>query len=408
MGIEPSLLEMQRVAFALVAVAACLGTPLPAHGEGYDTAIERSRALERDHRYAEGADLLARARLDYPQDFTIALRLGWLSFLARRYDDAERGYREAVALSGGQSADARSGLGWSLLRLGKRAEAAREFRAALELAPGDAIATGGLAAATSSELAEVEWFPVFAPIGHYYATHPYKSFAGTANVGVSVLLGRHLLLGATYRGSLFAYDPSAEPPRQATTSFAQHEGYLSLGWVAPRAGLVAHYGLVRDGSGFSGTSHHLGGTFRVSPWGDVVLGGAYSRYDDLEVGRVELSWRIPLGESCWVRPAGAAQRTSDDTLGTGYATLGYDGPGFGAWLGGKYGAEVRPAYLGVPLVMNLPERVVYGGGAGVRGTLGGRWVSTLSVEVHVLERTDGLLPERTPAVFTTLALARAL
>lgn len=399
---------MQLVLASLLVLAAALGTPRTARGDGYDHTLERSRVLERDGRYAEGATLLLQARADFPQDFTIALRLGWLSFLAHRYEDAERGYREAVRLSGGQNADARSGLGWALLRQGRNAEAAREFRAALALAPGDAVAADGLALASAPALTDFELFPVFAPIGHYYATHPYKSFAGTASVGVSVLLGRHVLIGATYRGSLFALEPDAELPREATTTFTQHEGYVSAGWVAPGAGVVAQYGLVRDGSGFSGTSHHLGGSLRFSPWGDAVLGGSYSRYADMDVQRVELSWRIPLGECFWVRPGGAAQLTTDGTFGTGAATLGYDGPRFGAWLGGKYGDEVRPAYLGVPFVLNIPERISYGGWGGSRLSLGDRWVSTLSVEVHVLERTDGVMPTRTPAIFTALALARAL
>jgi len=401
---------MRRTAVVplLLVLAAGLSTPRMARADEYDAAVERSGALERDGRYAEGADLLARARADYPQDFTIALRLGWLSFLAGRHEEAERAYRDAVRLSGGQNADARSGLGWSLLRLGRKAEAARELRAALDLAPGDAIASDGLALATTPDPPDVELFPAFALIGHYYATHPYKSVAGTASAGASVLVGRHLLVGATYRGSLFAFDPSAELPRRATTTFAQHEGYFSAGWVAPRAGAVAQYGVVGDGSGFSGTSHHFGGSFRYSPWGDGVLGGSYSRYADMGVGRVELSWRLPLGEGFWLRPAGAAQLTIDGPLGTGYATVGYDGPRFGAWLGGKYGDEVRPAYLGVPFVLNIPERVAYGGWGGVRLSLGDQWVSTFSVDVHIFERTDGLLPTRTPAVFTALAIARAL
>lgn len=407
MGLEPWLREMSRITTALFATAACLCAPLSAHGDGYDTTVERSRQLERDHQYAEGADFLARARAEYPQDFTLALRFAWLSFLARRYDDAERGYREAVALSGGQNADALSGLGWSLLRLGRRTEAAREFRAALALAPADAVAASGLALATAAGLEAVEWFPALAPIGHYYPNHPNKSFAGTASVGLAVLLGRHLLLGATYRGSWFAFDPSAEPPREATTSFSQHEGYFSLGWVGPRAGLVAHYAIVRDGSGFSGTSHHGGGSARLSSPGHLVLGGTYSRYDDQEIGRVELSWKLPLGESFWVRPAGAVQVLEDGLLGAGYATIGYDGPCFGAWLGAKYGEEVRPADLGAPFVMNIPERVLYGGGGGVRFSLGGRWVSTLSIEVDLLESPDGD-PTPTPALFPALAIARAL
>jgi hypothetical protein len=42
--------------------------------------------------------------------------------------------------------EARSGLGWSLLKSGKGAEAAAEFRAVLEIAPRHALAAEGLRA----------------------------------------------------------------------------------------------------------------------------------------------------------------------------------------------------------------------------------------------------------------------
>jgi tetratricopeptide (TPR) repeat protein len=398
-----------RLMAALPVAAALLSLgPGEARADEYEAVVEQSHTLERDARYSDGVDLLARARADYPQDYTLALRLGWLSFLAGRYAEAERAYRDAVTLSGGQNPEAHSGLGWSLLRLGRKADAERAFETATKLDPADAVAAEGLALARTPDPPQVELYPAFALVGHAYPSHPYKSWAGTLSVGGAALFFRHLLVSATYRGSLFAFDPSAEPPRRATTSFSQHEGYFSLGWVALRTAAVAQFALVDDGSGFSRTSQHYGGVLRVSPWGDAVLAGSYSRYHDLGVGRGELSWRVPLGEYFWVRPAGAMQRTSDETLATAYATIGYDGARFGTWLGAKYGDEVRPAYLGAPFVLNVPERVIYGGWGGLRLSLGDRWAATLSLDIHVLERTDGLLPARTASMFTALGAARTL
>lgn len=376
-------------------------------GDTYDVLIERSRALEGEGRYEEGAELLARAAAEYPQDFTVALRRGWLLFLAGRYEEAARAYEKAVALSGGQSSDAQAGLGWSLLRMGKKQDASRSLEAAATLDPSNAVTADGLTLARAPDPPNVELFPSFALIGHYYPSHPYKSVAGTISVGAATLLFRHVLVGATYRGSLFAFDPSAELPRKATTTFAQHEGYASAGWVSPRFGALAQFAIADDGSGFSKTSTHFGGTLRYSPWGDGVLSGAYSRYHDLDVARAELSYRIPLGERFWVRPAGALQRAGE-TLVTGYTTFGYEGERFGAFVGGKYGDEVRPAYLGAPFILNIPERIIYGGWAGTRVTLTGSWLATLSADVHVLERTDGLTPKTTPAMFAALGVARAL
>lgn len=401
-------MRTRSAASALLVVLALASAARGASADDYDAAVDRSMLLEREGRHAEAIDLLTRARVDFPQDFTIALRLGWLSFLAARYEVAEAAYRDAVRLSGGQSAEARSGLGWTLLRLGRKREAAGELRAAVDLDPADAVAADGLALALAPDPPIVELFPAFALVGHWYSKHPYKSYAGTASLGASVLVARRLLLGATYRGSLFAFDPSADLPRRATTTFAQHEAYASIGWSAPRAAALAQGAVVDDGSGFSGTSYHLGGTLRYSPWGDGVLAGSYSRYPDVAVGRAEVSWRIPLGERLWVRPAVAAQRVGDETLATGYGTVGYDGPRFGAWAGGKLGDEVRPAYLSVPFVMNVPERVLYGGWGGVRASLGERWIASLSGEVHVLERTDGLRPATSPAVFGAIGVARSL
>ena len=397
-----------RPTAAVPLLAAALAVARIARGDAYDATLERSRALEQGAQYAAGADLLAGACAAYPQDYVLTLRLGWLSFLAGRNEAAERAYREAVLLSDGKSAEARSGLGWSLLRLGDKQQAARELRAALDLDPRDATAAEGLALAEIPDPPAVELFPAFAVTGHVYPSHPYKSVAGTATVGASVLLVRHLLVGATYRGSLFAFEPSPDQPRRGASTFTQHEGYVSAGYVAPRAAALGQYAFVDDLSGFSGVSHHVGGTLRYSPWGDGVLSGSYSRYSDMDVGRGEVSWRVPLGEHFWVRPAGALQLVPDETLVTGYATLGYDGPRFGAWAGGKLGDEVRPAYLSAPFILNVPERVVYGAWGGARISLGNRWLASLSTEVHVLERTDGLTPSTTPATFVTLAIARAL
>ncbi|MBL0278347.1 MAG: tetratricopeptide repeat protein [Anaeromyxobacter sp.] len=78
-----------------------------------------------------------------PNDFTAVSRLAWIHFSQLQYGEAEPLYRRAVAAYPA-SAEMRTGLGWTLLRLGRSREARVAFEAVLAFAPDQRSAREGL------------------------------------------------------------------------------------------------------------------------------------------------------------------------------------------------------------------------------------------------------------------------
>lgn len=89
----------------------------------------------------------ARAALDVdPANYLAGLRLAFAVYNRGRYAEAEALYRRVLGRYP-SDADARSGLGWSLLKQGKRPEARQAFLAAARAAPRSPTVIDGLAAA---------------------------------------------------------------------------------------------------------------------------------------------------------------------------------------------------------------------------------------------------------------------
>lgn len=84
-------------------------------------------------------------RLD-PENYLARSRLAWTLYNRRDYRGAAQLYAAVVAAYP-SDADLRAGLGWSLLALGRRADAAAAFREVLAMVPAHPGATKGLAAA---------------------------------------------------------------------------------------------------------------------------------------------------------------------------------------------------------------------------------------------------------------------
>lgn len=381
--------------------------PRLALADEYDDVLARARDQAASGRHADAARELDAARRRYPQDFTLTIEAAYQYFLAERYEQAEAAYRRAIDLSEGAFV-ARSGLAWTWLRQNRHAEAHSLFATLTAEAPTDATVRLGFDLSKPLERKTLELFSTASSTAHAYPSHPYKSWALGGSVGATVRVRERWLAGGTFRYTRFAFDADPTPPNTATSSFGQSEGYLLAGYASPKAGMAAQYAYIADGSGYSGRTHIVGGSARFSPWGDITLSGTFAGYADMDVGRLDLSWRMPLPRSFWARPGIWVQRAGTENLATASLMAGIDRQTWGAWIGGKYGDEVRPAYLDVPYALNIPEKVTYGASAGGRLSLGAHLNLLLAFEAHGLKRTDTLSPTRSLALFTTFGVGLTL
>lgn len=80
-----------------------------------------------------------------PTSYLANLRLAYACYNLARYAEAQGLYRKLAEMYP-SDVDVRSGLGWSLLKMGKGGDAAKEFRQILEVAPKHALAREGLTA----------------------------------------------------------------------------------------------------------------------------------------------------------------------------------------------------------------------------------------------------------------------
>lgn len=346
----------------LLALAFGLAVLAPARGaraqevDPYEDALARAAALEVEGRFDEAARFLESGLAYYAQDPTLPIRIAALHRRAGHLDASERFYWMALARSAA-SVDARLGLAEVLEAEGRCAEALpfyRDLAAELPDLPGPAAG-----AARCTPAPSVRVTASVALGGTWYQDHPYRFLAGSMTPGLAISLRSGWTFGATYRYTRFV-----PPSASGLSASDQHEGYLSAGWGAPLGGITFHYGIVADGSGQLGTSHHAGLTARWSPFGDIEVRASGSFYDDMKILRVEPSWRIPLVRGLSIRPGVGLADAGGELLATGMATLALDRPSFSLWAGGKYGDEVRPVYFSVPVVYDVPERIPFGAWAG--------------------------------------------
>jgi tetratricopeptide (TPR) repeat protein len=160
------------------ALTALDSLPAPQH-DGYVAQLRRGWLLYKLGKHAEALDAYGKAVALEPR--SVEARVGALlpGMALRRWADVESGAREVVKLDPGNylaclrlafavynlgrypeaavlyrklldaypsDVEVRSGLGWSLLKAGKGAEAAGELRAVLDIAPKHALAAEGLKA----------------------------------------------------------------------------------------------------------------------------------------------------------------------------------------------------------------------------------------------------------------------
>jgi hypothetical protein len=357
----------------------------------YDDALARAAALEAAGRFDDAARLLTAGLWYYPQDVGLPLAIAWLHRRAGHLGEAARFYGIALSRSPG-SIDARLGLA-AVLEAQERRDEARPIyeRLAAEIPELDAAREG---AARCAAAPAVRFTPYVALAGTVYPNHPVKALSAGVTAGAALAFRNGWFLSATYRYTHFVpatppAPPPGQPPPIAISAWDQHEGYFTAGWGIDKGGIDLTYAIVVDGSGALGTSHHLGMTARWSPFGDIEVRASGSLYDDMKVLRVEPSWRIPIAFGLSIRPGVGLADAGGELLATGMATLALDRPRFSLWAGGKYGDEVRPVYLSVPLVYATVERIPFGAWAGAAVNVNSDVRIHLSYAMDRLEQPDG-------------------
>lgn len=362
-------------------VVALVARPSTAYGaDDYDDAMTRARAAERRGDPSAAARILEPVARAYTQDYEVALALAWARFQAGEYDASERAYRLAVTRA--PSSDvAHLGLAWAIARQGRCDDAKRELGAyaadprAHDVVDACARPTTFTLSAAASEL--------------FFPSHPYKTSA-TAVIGQASVDVRGWTVGGAYR----AMRVQTSSPTLA--AFDQNEGYAHAGYWNKRVGLLVRGAIVRDGSGYAGTSKHAGLSGHVALLGDVLLDATLSVYDDRTIGRVAATWVVPIAGPLRLAPGVAAQRTSTSTLGNASLALFLDWSPLALWAGAKYGEEERPAYLSSLVVYDVAERIAYGAWAGAAFRVGGVTLKA-TYAFDQLRRTDALSPHESAA-----------
>lgn len=319
-----------------------------------DAAWARATALEATDP-AAALDALSPWRAAYPEDYALALQVGWLAFRTGRYALAESSYRAAWTLSGG-ARDAGLGLAWTAFRRGDL-PACRRW---LDRIPEDAEAEA------LRRLLTTPW--ATARVGGGYTaldTHPRAAGIAQGHAGLAV--GRWpWSAGAT----VWVWPTVGEQDLDL-------DGWGRVGldgrWVgveAVGAGLTQTHATAPPG-------FVVGGIGRVHLPIDVRIEASFTRPREPgpDVGRFALSAWGASGVVA-LAPHAALQRVGTDWLGSGGATLYVSSDVIGVWLGGRYGPQrvTSQLDLGTHAAWPTPERA--GLWAGLRvGPWERTWVS---------------------------------
>jgi tetratricopeptide (TPR) repeat protein len=360
------------------ALALSLLTGTAAAQDPYEDAFERAGALEAAGDLDAAARALAEALPLYPQDYALPLQLAWIHLRAGHFDRAEQLYRVALTRSPG-AVEARLGLAAALERQGRCADAHPLYAALAAERPDLAEARAGLGRCAPPPAFRVTTALSFA--GVYQPDHPVKRIEGSGALGVTLAHRSGFFVSGLYRYGRFS--PAAG---SGIAAWDQHEAFATLGYSDKLGAFSLHYAFLHDGSGTLGDSHHLGISARWSPFGDIELRASASLYDDLEVFRAEPSWRLPLALGLSIRPGLGLSYAGGAGYVTGMGTLSFDHPRFSLWAGAKYGDEVRPAYLGIPVIYDLTEKIAYGAWAGASVNVSD------DVRIHLTYALDRLKP----------------
>lgn len=397
-------------------------------------------ALEAAGKYRKAASEAEDLAQAYPQDYGWTLRAAWLRFQAQHYRRATVHYRRAIELSGG-SLESRLGLSWSLLYDGHRRQAIAELETLKRDYPEAPEIDEALAFARAR--GPVAYRPWASVTGQLYGNHPTLERGLGIQGGLSLTIAEHTLLAASYGFARIGFDPIVTDALLADSlgagngngagngsgsgngngngngngatngawgngntslgdSADQHQVHVAIGPVWAAGGVTLQYGFLYV-EGLPDL-HAIGTSMRWSPWGDIVLAANTTIEADVVRPRIEPSWKLPVHEHVWLRPAFSMQ-IDDGVLPTGMLTLGVHGRPGALWLGGKYGRERRPAYLDTPVIFNIPGDIRWGGWVGGQLELPANMAFFAAYELDGVEVQTEAALARTQAHYITLGLS---
>ena len=322
-----------------------------ANADPYDDAMSRSAVLEQEDRHHDAALELEAVADQYPQDYALQLRLGWLHYQAGQYEEAGTSYQRALELSN-SSDEATLGLAWSYHAQGRCDEANDQFELLIERDRYSDQALAGIGQCGS----DIWLSPSISSTYHVYEGHPSKTEALGVTVGFPVLIDGHYLVGLDFRATDFRFQPAEDE----LSAFQQYEVYARTGYIDREWEAVFHYAWLLDGSELDSQVHVLGMSGRWSELTDLRAELSLSFYDDMEVFRVAPTYEIELFGWLRLTPGLAVQVAGDEALLNGFVTLSVVADWLTFFVGGKLGDEVRPAYLTQPSVYNIVSRIQYG------------------------------------------------
>lgn len=366
-----------------------------------DAAHAQATVLASQQRPADAAAALAPFAARYPDDHALALRLAWLLANAGDHRAAREHYTRALALSAGESRDARLGLAWSALRSEDPAAAAMEFESLLALDPANASAREGLALARAAMPRAVRAWASLWTSAQLYA-HPTRRASFSLTPSLTLTFGDRALLGVTYRALSYGYVTAAN--QRTPLGSWQHELFVTAGYVRPEFTAQAHYGHVWDAANPALAAHIVGLSGRVNLRGELRAELSVSAYRDGVWGRAWGLWEARLSDAWSLGPSVSAQVGASGFGGSLGASVTLRQPRFSLTLAGRVSDETR--------MTSLSESMTFATNDSIRGALSvsgrvplGRGLALApSYEWLRLETTDGANAD---AHFFTLGLTGA-
>lgn len=334
-----------------------------AHGDAYQAAWSRALDHEAGGRLTEAAAELETLLDMYPQDYALALHLGWVRFQAEDYVGAERAYRHAAALSA-DAVDARVGVIWSLRYQGRHtaAQAVLDQLAAAHPDHAQVVAAQAAGEPSTADDGSDRWIAWTAVGVQDYGDHPTVSAGRGFALGLGGLVGDHLLLGATYRFANYNWDPGDTALVDAV-EWNKHEVYTSAGAVFGDSGFSAHYGYLTSDLDGAGDTHVVG----LSGWSGVLrVDSAVGFFDDDTVYLLAPSLSLPLVGPLSFEPGTTLQLVEDALLYSGELGLRLAGDAGNLGVSGWMGAQERRVDFTIPAVYDVGGRMHAGGAIDAR------------------------------------------
>lgn len=389
---------MRSSSLSIAMLALSLTRASVAHAQSaYDDALASAARLEASGRHREAAAALDPLAARYPQDYALALRLGWLWFQAGDHRLARSRYESALRLSNDTSHDARLGLAWTLLRSDETSDARAEFERLVSLDATDSSARDGLSLATASTPRPLRVWASLWLGAQLYAGHPSRTWSLSVTPSVTAQILDAVVIGLTYRAVDYATTqrtttqppppapglPPPPPRTQTTTATAvQQELHAMAGVARTNWAIRAHLGRMWDGSNAMAPATVFGVSGRLSLAGDLSAELSDTMFADLSVVRAVASWSASLSDRWSLGPVASAQVAGGGFGGSIGALLAWRHDGYELSMSARYGDERRPT--------SLVEALTWATDDHVRGTMSLGGAIPLGRGLAIALRYDGL------------------